>query len=132
MDICAAKRSLGSLMGLRPCQTQFLIQASAVVVKFIHDFTLQWCAQVREYLEKHYTETSGRDTMKLAIKALSETVEASSKNVEIAVVDRASGLKFLSDAEVDSIVSDIESEKTAADAARKQRAAEASGSAGTS
>lgn len=87
---------------------------------------------VREYLEKHYTETSGRDTMKLAIKALSETVEASSKNVEIAVVDRASGLKYLSDAEVDAIVEDIESEKTAADAARKQRVAEASGSAGTS
>ena len=87
---------------------------------------------MREYLEKHYTETGGRETMKLAIKALSETVEASSKNVEIAVVDRASGLKYLSDVEVDSIVSDIETEKTAADAARKQRVAEASGSAGTS
>ena len=83
--------------------------------------------QVREYLEKHYAETSGRETMKLAIKALSETVEASSKNVEIAVVDRASGLKFLSDAEVDSLVADIDSEKTASDAARKQRVAEASG-----
>ena len=40
-------------------------------------------AQVREYLEKHYAETSGKETIKLALKSLMETVEAGSKNVEV-------------------------------------------------
>ena len=39
--------------------------------------------QVREYLEKHYAETSGKETIKLALKSLMETVEAGSKNVEV-------------------------------------------------
>jgi 20S proteasome alpha/beta subunit len=45
--------------------------------------------QIREYLEKSYVETSGRDTVKLTIRALMETVEASSKNIEIAVMEPA-------------------------------------------
>ena len=47
--------------------------------------------QVREYLEKNYAETSGNDTVKLALKALTETVEAGSKNIEVAVISRDSG-----------------------------------------
>ena len=46
----------------------------------------QWstlAVQVREYLEKHYAETSGKETIKLALKSLMETVEAGSKNVEV-------------------------------------------------
>lgn len=39
--------------------------------------------QVREYLEKHYEEKSGMEAVKLAIKALTETVEAGSKNIEV-------------------------------------------------
>ena len=39
--------------------------------------------QVREYLEKHYEEKSGMEAVKLAIKALTETVEAGSKNMEV-------------------------------------------------
>ena len=39
--------------------------------------------QIREFLEKHYAETSGRDTIKLAVKALMETVEAGSKSLEV-------------------------------------------------
>lgn len=38
---------------------------------------------IREFLEKHYVETAGRDTVKLAIKALMETVEAGSKSIEV-------------------------------------------------
>ena len=41
--------------------------------------------QTREYLEKNYVETSGKDTIKLAIKALMETVEAGSKSIEVTV-----------------------------------------------
>ena len=41
------------------------------------------CLQVREYLEKHYQELSGMDAVKMAIKALTETVEAGSKNMEV-------------------------------------------------
>jgi hypothetical protein len=40
---------------------------------------------VREFLEKHYVETSGRDTIKLAIRALMETVEAGSKSIEVSM-----------------------------------------------
>ncbi len=46
---------------------------------------------MREYLEKNYEETSGEVTAKLALKALTETVEASSKNIEVAVTTRDSG-----------------------------------------
>lgn len=75
---------------------------------------------VREYLEKNYAATEGRGTMKLAIQALTETVEAGSKSIEIAVVERETGLRFLTDEEVDELVKDIADEKAAADAARKK------------
>jgi hypothetical protein len=50
--------------------------------------------QIREFLEKAYVETSGRDTIKLAIRSLMETVEASSKNIEVAVME-AGGLRWV-------------------------------------
>jgi 20S proteasome subunit alpha 4 len=40
-------------------------------------------SQIREFLEKHYVETSGQETVKLAIRALMETVEAGSKSIEV-------------------------------------------------
>lgn len=80
---------------------------------------------VREYLEKHYTETSGNDTIKLVIKALMETVEAGSKSIEIAIMEQGTGLKRLTDEEVDALVKEVEEEKVAAEAARR-------GTAGTS
>lgn len=49
------------------------------------------CAQVREYLEKSYEETEGANTVKLAVKALMEVVEAGSKNLEIAVMEKDTG-----------------------------------------
>ena len=39
--------------------------------------------QVREYMEKHYAELSGKDCIKLAIKSMMESVEAGSKNIEV-------------------------------------------------
>ena len=48
-------------------------------------------AQVREYLEKNFEETAGMDTVKLAVKALMEVVEAGSKNLEIAVMEKDTG-----------------------------------------
>ena len=50
-------------------------------------------SQVREYLEKNYEETAGTDTTKLAIKALMEVVEAGSKNLEIAVMEKDTGVR---------------------------------------
>ncbi|KAL4857342.1 Proteasome subunit alpha type-7 [Chlorella vulgaris] len=69
---------------------------------------------VREFLEKNYAETSGRETMKLALKALVEVVEGSSKNIEVAVVEKEGGLRFLADDEVDALVKELEEEKAAA------------------
>jgi 20S proteasome subunit alpha 4 len=69
---------------------------------------------VREYLEKNYAATSGRDTAKLALRALTEVVEGSSKNVELAVVKKDEGLKFLTDEEVDAMAAEVEAERAAA------------------
>lgn len=74
---------------------------------------------VREFLEKHYTETSGQETVKLTLKALLETVEPGSKTIELAVMERETGLRVLSDEEVDQLVKEIEEEKAAAEAARR-------------
>mmetsp|Transcript_778 Transcript_778/g.2384 ORF Transcript_778/g.2384 Transcript_778/m.2384 type:complete len:259 (-) Transcript_778:891-1667(-) len=78
---------------------------------------------VREYLEKNYEETSGDDTVKLALKALIETVEASAKNIEVAVTTKDGGLKFLPDEEVERVLELIKADKEAADARRRGGAA---------
>ena len=75
--------------------------------------------QIREFLEKHYVETTGADTIKLVIKALMETVEAGSKSIEVAVMEKDTGLRLLSDEEVDVVVKEIEAEKAAAEAAKR-------------
>ena len=48
-----------------------------------------------------------------------ETVEAGSKNMEVAVMSLDEGLHMLPDAEVDRLVEEIDAEKTAAEAARR-------------
>jgi 20S proteasome subunit alpha 4 len=55
-----------------------------------------------------------------------ETVEASSKNIEVAVMER-SGLRLLSDDELDGIVTEVEADKAAAEAARRGGAGAAAG-----
>ncbi len=52
-------------------------------------------AQVREYFEKSYEETEGTNTVKLAVKALMEVVEAGSKNLEIAAMEKDTGEKLI-------------------------------------
>jgi 20S proteasome subunit alpha 4 len=71
-------------------------------------------------------ETSGADTIKLVIKALMETVEAGSKSIEVAVMEKDTGLRLLSDEEVDVVVKEIEAEKAAAEAAKRGQAGGAS------
>lgn len=75
--------------------------------------------QVREYLEKNYKDTSGKETIKLTIKALTEAVEAGSKSIELTVVEPGGKLRFLEDTEVDALVQEINDEKAAADASRR-------------
>jgi hypothetical protein len=59
--------------------------------------------QVREYLEKNYAETSGDETVKLALSALLEVVEPGSKNIEIAVMKRGETLTVLDNDTVDAL-----------------------------
>ncbi|KAI3699353.1 hypothetical protein L2E82_43606 [Cichorium intybus] len=73
---------------------------------------------MREFLEKNYKETSGQETIKLAIRALLEVVESGGKNIEVAVMTKE-GLKQLEEGEIDAIVAEIEAEKAAAEAAKK-------------
>lgn len=68
---------------------------------------------VREFLEKNWTETSGRDTLKLAVKALTEVVEGTTSNMELAVVEQGSGPRFLSDEEVEELLKEVDEEKAA-------------------
>ena len=69
---------------------------------------------VREHLEKNWAEVAGRAALKLAVRALAEVVEASSKSMEVAVVERDAGPRFLSDEDVDALVAEVEAEKAAA------------------
>ncbi|PWZ03943.1 Proteasome subunit alpha type-7-B [Zea mays] len=48
---------------------------------------------MREFLEKNYKETSGKETIKLAIRALLEVVESGGKNIEVAVMTKKDGLR---------------------------------------
>mmetsp|Transcript_20367 Transcript_20367/g.24454 ORF Transcript_20367/g.24454 Transcript_20367/m.24454 type:complete len:248 (+) Transcript_20367:150-893(+) len=74
---------------------------------------------VREWLEKNYKEESGEEVIKLAVKALLEVVEPGSKNIEVAVMKKDTGLEILDDAEVDRLTAVIEEEKAASEAAKK-------------
>ncbi|KAE8668319.1 Proteasome subunit alpha type-7-B [Hibiscus syriacus] len=75
---------------------------------------------MREFLEKNYKETSGQEMVKLAIRAL---LESGGKNIEVAVMTKEHGLQQLEEAEIDAIVSEVETEKAAAEAAKEALAA---------
>ena len=69
---------------------------------------------VTEFLEKHY-DTSSHDehgSIKLAVRALLEVVEAGNKNIEVAILQHKKPLHFLSEERIDEFVKEIESEKT--------------------
>jgi len=74
---------------------------------------------MREFLEKNYKDTSGKETIKLTIRALLEVVESGGKNIEIAVMTKKDGLRQLEESEIDEYVAEIEAEKAAAEAAKK-------------
>ncbi|CAG9466986.1 unnamed protein product [Pedinophyceae sp. YPF-701] len=74
----------------------------------------------REFLEKNYEESEGEGTIKLVVKTLMETLEASGKTVEVAIVGREGKLQMLPEEEVDRFVKMIEEEKAAAEAAKKR------------
>lgn len=78
----------------------------------------------REFLEKNYT--GGLDVagaVKLVVRSLMETVEASGKTVEMAVMEREGGeaMRLLTAEEVEAVVKEVEEEKAAAEASRKGR-----------
>lgn len=63
--------------------------------------------------------------MKLCVKSLMEMVEASGQTVEVMVMTKADGkpqLKEMSQADIDAIVQEIESDNAAAEAARRAQA----------
>lgn len=74
--------------------------------------------QVREYLEKNYTEVAGRAAIKLCVKSLMEQIEVNGQTIEVTVME-AAGLRTLSQQEVDDVVKEVEADTAAADAARR-------------
>lgn len=75
---------------------------------------------VKEYLEKNYSEETAQDGVKLACSALLETVEAGSKNIEVAVLRKGEPLRFLADADVEEVMKVLEAEKEAAEKDKKK------------
>uniref|UniRef100_A0A7S0YRY1 Proteasome subunit alpha type n=1 Tax=Hemiselmis tepida TaxID=464990 RepID=A0A7S0YRY1_9CRYP len=75
---------------------------------------------VREYLEKNYKDEVAADDdecIKLAVKSLLEVVESGGRNIEVATMRINEPLKIWSDQEVDDLVTVIEADKAAAEAA---------------
>mmetsp|Transcript_3100 Transcript_3100/g.8225 ORF Transcript_3100/g.8225 Transcript_3100/m.8225 type:complete len:222 (-) Transcript_3100:66-731(-) len=66
---------------------------------------------IREYLEKNFEDTEGRATPILALKALTEMVEPSSKMIDVAVLTKGSPTTYLSNEEIDAMLKEIEEEK---------------------
>lgn len=78
---------------------------------------------VLEFLEKKFKESvteaskesADDETIKLAVKAILEVVESSHKNIEVTLMYRDSGLKMLSESEVETLVTEVEKEKSEAE-----------------
>lgn len=81
----------------------------------------RWKAQVvggrnakslREFLEKQYHENLSQDEcVRLAVQALLEVVDSGAKTMEICVVQRGGTKVKVSEADIDSIVKEIEAEQ---------------------
>lgn len=80
-----------------------------------------WAVQVREYLEKNYSEVAGRDAVKLCVKSLMEMIEASGQTIEVMVM-KPDGLAIMDADEIDAVVKEVEADTAAAEAARRSAA----------
>lgn len=78
-------------------------------------------AQVREYLEKNYSDVGGKDAVKLCVKALMELIEASGQTIDLVVMEK-DGLRMVPEEEVDALVKEVEADAAASDAARRRSA----------
>jgi 20S proteasome subunit alpha 4 len=77
----------------------------------------------REYLEKNYPADgeeplTREQSIKLAITALCEVVDSSSKSIEVSVLEKGKEIAVLSDEAVEAVCKTIEAEKEAAAASR--------------
>ena len=63
---------------------------------------------IREFLEKNYEDTEGRATQVLALKALTEMVEPSSKNIDVAVITKGQPTTYLTAEQVDAILKELQ------------------------
>merc|ERR1739848_30376 len=52
---------------------------------------------ILKYLEKNYRETTGAETLTLALQALMVVLKLSSETVEIAILETGRGLKIIDD-----------------------------------
>ena len=67
---------------------------------------------VREWLEKNYKEEEGEDAVHLAVRALIEVVEPSSKTMEVAVVRAGdAGVQVMSQEDLDALAQAVEAKK---------------------
>lgn len=66
-------------------------------------------------MEKNLGEetTEGRETIVSTLKALLETVEPTSKMIEVAVITGGNPVRYLTNEEIEEIVKEVEDEKAA-------------------
>merc|ERR1719160_1663855 len=69
---------------------------------------------VREWLEKNYKEEEGEEAVHLAVRALIEVVEPTSKTMEVAVVRAGdAGVEVMSEEDLDALVKAVQAKKEA-------------------
>ena len=69
---------------------------------------------MREWLEKNYKEEEGEEAVHLAVRALIEVVEPTSKTMEVAVVRAGdAGVEVMSEEDLDALVKAVQAKKEA-------------------
>lgn len=75
---------------------------------------------VREYLEKNYVEGDEETSLRIAVRALMEGVEASTKNMEVAVLVEGQPLRYLDDEAVETLLAELQEAREAERTARRE------------
>lgn len=76
---------------------------------------------MQEFLEKNWTAgLADADALRLVVRALLEVVDSGAKNMEIAILRHGAAVSMIPEAELQSIITDIEREQEEAKKATQE------------
>lgn len=76
---------------------------------------------MQEFLEKNWTAgLADTDALRLVVRALLEVVDSGAKNMEIAILRNGAAVSMIPEAELQSIITDIEREQEEAKKATQE------------